>query len=260
MREESIMGQTVVITGGTAGIGFACAKKLITDGNVVVISGRSAQRGHNALRELGAGDHAHYIPADVTNPGDLKNLIDSTVDAYHRIDVLINNAGGVTDDGKPVVDLDDDALYRAFVLNVNSAFWACRAALKHMLPRGYGRIINMSSIAGKIGAAGLAGYTTAKHALIGYTKTLAKEVTARGITVNAVCPGITDTDMIPRELQGAIENSGADFAAAARYYTGDLGRMVDPAEVAAVVSVLASSGGAAISGTSISIDGGFTHY
>ena len=254
------MEQTVVITGGTAGIGLACARKLIADGSVVVISGRSAERGHKAVSELGAGDRAHYIPADVTNPDEVRNLIEETVNAYHRIDVLINNAGGLTDDGKPIVELDDDALYRAFALNVNSAFWACRAALKHMLPRGYGRIINMSSIAGKIGVAGLAGYTTAKHALIGYTKTLAKEVTTRGITANAVCPGITDTEMIPRELQGAIENTGADFAAAARYYTGDLGRMVDPAEVAAIVSVLASPQGGAISGTAISIDGGFTQY
>ncbi|MFF5992673.1 SDR family NAD(P)-dependent oxidoreductase [Prauserella flavalba] len=254
------MGQIAVITGGTAGIGLACARKLLDDGGTVVISGRSAERGRKAIAELGAGDRARYIPCDVTDPQQITSLIEETVDEYRRIDVLINNAGGVTDEGKPVSDVDDDALNRAFTLNVNSAFWACRAVLGHMLPRGYGRIVNMSSIAGKTGAAGLAGYTTAKHALIGFTKTLAKEVTTRGVTANAVCPGITDTDMIPRELQGAIETSGADFGQAAAYYTGDLGRMVEPSEVAAFVSVLASPQGGSISGAAISIDGGFTQY
>lgn len=254
------MGQIAVITGGTAGIGLACAAKFLDDGGIVVISGRSAERGRKAIAELGAGDRARYIPCDVTDPGQITSLIEETVDEFRRIDVLINNAGGVTDEGKPIAELDDDALNRAFTLNVNSAFWACRAALKHMLPRGYGRIVNMSSIAGKTGAAGLVGYTTAKHALIGYTKTLAKEVTTRGITANAVCPGISDTEMIPRELQGAIETAGVDFDQAAAYYTGDLGRMVEPAEVAALVGVLVSPQGGAISGAAISIDGGFTQY
>lgn len=254
------MGQIAVITGGTAGIGLACAGKFLDDGGTVVISGRSAERGRKAIAELGAGNRARYIPCDVTDAKQVTSLIEEVVDEYRRIDVLVNNAGGVTDDGKPVSEVDDDALGRAFTLNVNSAFWACRAALKHMLPRGYGRIVNMSSIAGKTGAAGLVGYTTAKHALIGFTKTLAKEVTTRGVTANAVCPGITDTEMIPRELQGAIETAGVDFGQAAAYYTGDLGRMVAPAEVAALVAVLASPQGAAISGTALSLDGGFTQY
>lgn len=254
------MGQIAVITGGTAGIGLACAAKFIEDGGTVVVSGRSAERGRKAIAALGAGDRARYIPCDVTDPAQIISLVEETVDEYRRIDVLINNAGGVTDDGQPVVELDDDALSHAFALNVNSAFWASRAVLKHMLPRGYGRIVNMSSIAGKTGATGLVGYTTAKHALIGYTKTLAKEVTTRGITANAVCPGITDTEMISRELQGAIETSGVDFTDAATYYTGDLGRMVEPAEVAALVAVLVSPQGGAISGAAISVDGGFTQY
>ncbi|MGP4019594.1 SDR family NAD(P)-dependent oxidoreductase [Saccharopolyspora sp. 5N708] len=254
------MPQIAVITGGTAGIGLACARRFVADGGTVVISGRCAERGRKAIVELGAGDRARYIPADVTEPQQITSLIEEAVDEHRRIDVLINSAGGVTDDGKPVAELDDDALNRAFALNVNSAFWACRAVLKHMLARGYGRIINMSSIAGKTGAAGLVGYTTAKHALIGYTKTLAKEVTTRGITVNAVCPGITDTEMIPRELRGAIENSGADFNTAARFYTGDLGRMVAPAEVAALVAALAAPDAGSISGAAISVDGGFTQY
>lgn len=129
-----------------------------------------------------------------------------------------------------------------------------------MLPRGYGRIVNMSSLAGKTGAVGLVGYTTAKHALIGYTKTLAKEVTTSGVTANAICPGITDTAMIGRELKGAIETAGVGFEQAAAFYTGDLGRMVEPSEVAALVALLASPRGGAISGAAISVDGGFSQY
>lgn len=254
------MGQIAIITGGTAGIGLACAKKLVEDGATVVVSGRSAERGRKAVAELGAGARARYIPCDVTDPQQVTSLVEETVDEHRRVDILINNAGGVTDDGTHVARADDDVLDRAFTLNVNSALWACRAALAHMLPRGYGRIVNMSSIAGKTGAAGLVGYTTAKHALIGFTKTLAKEVTALGVTVNAVCPGITDTEMIPRELVGAIQNSGADFAQAAAHYTGDLGRMVEPTEVAALVAMLVSPLGAAVSGAAISVDGGFTQH
>lgn len=254
------MGRVTVITGGTAGIGLACAHKFLQDGGTVVLSGRSAERGRAAVERLAAGDRVRFLPCDATDPDQVAHLIEESVDEYRRIDVLVNNAGGVTDDGRPVTELAEDALDRAFRLNVDSAFWACRAALRHMLPRGCGRIVNMSSIAGKTGAAGLPGYTTAKHALIGLTKTLAKEVTTRGVSVNAVCPGITDTEMVPRELQGAIETAGADFAAAAEHYTGDLGRMVDPAEVAAVVAFLASPEGAAVSGAAVSVDGGFTQF
>ncbi|GAB2762980.1 SDR family oxidoreductase [Salinifilum aidingensis] len=254
------MGDVAVITGGTSGIGLACARHLANAGHTVVISGRNPDRGRKAIATLDAGERARFIPADVTRRDDVHRLIEDTVSDHGRIDVLINNAGGVTDSGDHITDAADDALDRAFQLNVNSTFWACRAALAHMLPRDYGRIVNMSSIAGKTGAAGLAGYTTTKHAIIGFTKTLAKEVTTRGVTVNAVCPGITDTDMIPRELQGAIETSGADFGAAATHYTGDLGRMVEPDEVAALVHTLVSPQGAAVSGTALSIDGGFTQY
>ena len=252
------MGQIAVVTGGTAGIGLACARKLIAQGCAVVVSGRDAERGRAAAADL--GERARYIPCDVTDPAQVSRLIEETVDEHRRIDVLVNNAGGVTDDGRPVSEAAPDALGRAFTLNVESAFWACRAALRHMLPRGYGRIVNMASIAGKTGAAGLVGYTTAKHALIGFTKTLAKEVTAHGVTANALCPGITDTEMVPRELRGAVEASGADFAAAAAFYTGDLGRMVEPAEVAELVALLASPGAGAVSGTAISVDGGFTQH
>lgn len=254
------MGSIAIITGGTAGIGLACAKKLVEDGATVIVSGRSADRGRKAVAELGAGERVRYIPCDVTDPAQVTSLVEETVDEHRRVDILVNNAGGVTDDGSHVARADDDALARAFTLNVNSAFWACRAVLAHMLPRGYGRIVNMSSIAGKTGAAGLVGYTTAKHALIGFTKTLAKEVTTLGVTVNAVCPGITDTEMIPRELVGAIQNSGADFGKAAAHYTGDLGRMVEPEEVAALVATLVSPMGGALSGAAISVDGGFTQH
>ncbi|MFR9727852.1 SDR family NAD(P)-dependent oxidoreductase [Saccharopolyspora sp. MS10] len=254
------MAPVAVITGGTAGIGLACAKRIADDGGTVIVSGRGAERGRSALAALDAGDRARYIPADATKRNDVTGLIEETITDHRRIDVLINNAGGVTDTGAHVADADPDALRNAFRLNVESTYWACQAALAHMLPRGYGRIINMSSLAGKTGAAGLSGYTTTKHAIIGLTKTLAKEVTTRGITVNALCPGITDTAMIPDQLAGAITNSGADFSAAAAHYTGDLGRMVTPDEVAGAVAMLISPQGAAISGTALSIDGGFSQF
>lgn len=254
------MAPVAVITGGTAGIGLACAQRIIDDGGTVILSGRSAERGRDALQALKAGDKARYIPCDVTQHDQISDLIEETINDHRRIDVLINNAGGVTDTGQHVSNAAPEALGRAFTLNVESTYWACQAALAHMLPRGYGRIVNMSSLAGKTGAAGLSGYTTSKHAIIGLTKTLAKELTTRGVTVNALCPGITDTDMITRELAGAISNSGADFGAAAAHYTGDLGRMVTPEEVAATVAMLISPEGAAISGTALSIDGGFSQY
>ncbi|MDV6011956.1 SDR family oxidoreductase [Haloechinothrix sp. LS1_15] len=254
------MAKIAVITGGTAGIGLACAEAFLADGDTVVISGRSAERGSKALAGLDAGARARYIPCDVTDPAQVRELIEETVTEYRRIDVLVNNAGGVIDQGRPLSELDEDNLDRAFTLNVNSAFWACRAALRHMLPRGYGRIINMASIAGKIGIPGLIGYSTTKHALIGFTKTLAKETTTRGVTVNAVCPGITDTELVEREAKAPIEAAGFDFGQLAARLTGDLGRIIDPAEVAAIVRTLASPQCAAISGTTINIDGGYTQF
>ncbi|MEU6647172.1 SDR family oxidoreductase [Saccharomonospora sp. NPDC046836] len=254
------MKQVSVITGGTAGIGLACARELLDAGGTVVISGRSAERGRKALAELDAGASARYIPADVTEVSDIDRLIEETITDYGRIDVLVNNAGGMIDTGELVVNLDDDALNRSFNLNVNSAFWTSRAALRHMLPRGYGRIINMSSIAGKIGAPALAGYISTKHALIGFTKALAQEVTALGVTVNAICPGITDTDMLPRQFKGVIEKHGADFEDGLSHYIGGLARKNTPAEVGALVAFLSDPKASGISGCAYSVDGAFTHF
>ncbi|MDS1270128.1 SDR family NAD(P)-dependent oxidoreductase [Lipingzhangella sp. LS1_29] len=254
------MGKVAIVTGGTSGIGLACARRFVDNDDTVIISGRSAERGQQAITELDAGNKARYIQCDVTDPSQIRQLVEETVDEYRRVDILVNNAGGGPEEGPLVTERDDESLSRAFTLNVNSAFWASRCALPHMLPRGYGRIINMSSIAGKTGMPGLAGYSTAKHALLGFTKTLAKEVTARGVSVNAVCPGITDTDMIPRELNTALDTAGIDIATASQHYTGDLGRMVTPDEVASLVLALASTDSGAISGTAISVDGGFTQF
>lgn len=116
------MGQIAVITSGTAGIGLACARTLLESGGTVVMSGRSTERGHRAMAELGAGDRARYIQCDVTDPNQVSQPIEDTAADYRRNDVLVNNASGVTDEGKPIRELDNDALNRAFTPNVNSAF------------------------------------------------------------------------------------------------------------------------------------------
>lgn len=244
--------KTVLITGATSGIGKATALKFAEAGANVVVSGRREAEGNAVVEAItSAGGEATFIQADVSNEEDIKNLISKTIAKYGRLDVAFNNAGIET--AAPIVEVGIDDYRQVFDINV----WGVLASMKHeipaMLASGGGSIINTSSIVGHVGAPGLSAYTASKHAVEGLTKSAALEHAKEGIRVNAVSPGLIQTDMADR-LVGAGESEMRDGFIAAH----PIGRVGTPEEIAATVFFLASDGASFITGESIKADGGFT--
>jgi 3-hydroxybutyrate dehydrogenase len=254
-------GRVAVITGGTRGIGRAIAEAFVRDGASVVINGRDVAKGQRALDEMAAGDRVHFVGGDACIKEDCEGLIDATVARYGRLDILVNNAGGSVNNA-PVADLTDEAMAFALTVNLWSTFWCSRRALAHMIPQQWGRIMNISSVEGKVGKPGISTYVTAKHAVNGLTKALAHEVGTLGITVNALCPGAIETDMMKDEGGKAAESMGMKYEDLLAWFASEsaIQRLNEVEDVALVASLLASEAGAGITGSLISIDGGSAPY
>jgi NAD(P)-dependent dehydrogenase (short-subunit alcohol dehydrogenase family) len=254
-------GKVAAITGGTRGIGRAIAEAFHREGAKVVLNGRSAEKGQQALDEMGGGAAIHFMAGDVKVRKDCEALIQGTVDRFGRIDILVNNAGGAANHA-PVAQLTDESLQDALLWNLWSTFWCSRAALGHMLPQKWGRIINISSLEGKCGKPGVATYVTSKHAINGLTKSLAKEVGTEGVTVNALCPGAIETDIMMAEGPGAAEAMGISYQELLDWFASESAtkRLTELEDVAETAVLLASELGGGITGSLISIDGGTAPY
>ena len=253
-----LAGRVAAITGGTRGIGRGIAEAFLGEGARVVVNGRSHQKGAAFLAELAAGERAHFVGADVRVQGDVERFVDETVARYGRIDVLVNNAGG-SSGYAPVAELSDEAWGEAMDWILNSAFWATRRALRDMLPRGWGRVINISSVEGKqANKSAVSHYITAKHALNGFTKAVAFEYGALGITSNAICPGAVETDLMREAGPAAARAAGITYAEFLDGYAQEsaIKRLNTVEEVAAVAVLLASEAGGGITGALIDVNGG----
>jgi 3-hydroxybutyrate dehydrogenase len=254
-------GRVAAITGGTRGIGRAIAEAFLRDGASVVINGRDTAKGEQAIKEIDAGDRVHFVQGNAALREDCDRLIDETVAKFGRIDILVNNAGGSSNNA-PIAEVTDEAMDNALKLNLWSTLWCSRKALAHMIPQQWGRIINMSSVEGKVGKPGIGIYVTAKHAVNGLTKTMAHEVGTLGITVNALCPGAIETDMMKEEGTKAAASMGMAYEDLLDWFAGEsaIKRLNEVEDVALVASLLASEAGAGITGSLISIDGGTSPY
>ncbi len=208
-------GKVAAVTGGTRGIGRAIAEAFVREGAKVVISGRSEEKGQQALKEMDAGDAVVFVAGDAKQREDCERVVDTAVEKFGRIDIMVNNAGGASNHAA-VVDLTDEALDDALRWNLWSTFWCTRRSLQHMIPQKWGRIINISSVEGKCGKPGVSIYVTAKHAVNGLTKACAHEVGTLGITVNALCPGAIETDIMAEEGAQGRRVDGHDLPATAR--------------------------------------------
>lgn len=258
---EELDGQVAAICGGTSGVGLAIATMLAEGGASMVVNGRDAEKGAAAIAELDIGDRAHYMQGDGTVKDDCEGLIAETVDRYGKIDILVNCAGG-SKDNAPIAELTDEAMDFGLKVNYWSSFWLSRAALGHMIPAGYGRIIYISSVEGKVGKPGLAGYVVPKHAVNALTKTLAKEVGTLGITVNALCAGAMDTPMMQAAGPAAAESMGMSYEDLLNIFAQESAtkRLVTVEDCAMVAQLLVSEAGAGITGSMLSIDGGTAPY
>ena len=242
----SLAGRVAIVTGGTRGIGRAIARGLAEDGASVAVVGRDAARVGEATGELeGKGVPAHGIVADLMRAEDGQRVVTETQQRFGRVDLLVNNAG-ITRDGL-LVRMKDQDWDDVLAINLKAAFQATRAAARVMARQRSGRIVNVSSTAGVMGTAGQANYSAAKAGLIGLTKSTARELAHWGILVNAVAPGLIETDM-----------AAALSAETREAYLGQvpLRRIGTPEDVAAVVRFLASDGASYITGQVIHVNGG----
>ena len=256
-----LTGRVAAITGGTRGIGRAIAEAFLAEGCKVVLNGTSSDKGAQALAEIGRPDDTLFVQGDAKVREDCERVVDQTVEHFGRIDIMVNNAGGATNHA-PVAQLTDEALDDALKWNLWSTFWCSRKAVNYMIPQGWGRIINISSVEGKCGKPGLSIYVIAKHAINGLTKSMAQEVGTQGITVNSLCPGVIETDIVKAQGPQAAEAMGITYEQLIEYFVEESStkKVMEVEDVAAVAMLLASEAGAGITGSLISIDGGTAPY
>ena len=239
-------GQVAVVTGGSRGIGRACALELAKHGAAIVINyNANAEAANSCKAEIEAmGGKALTVQADVSSADDAKRLIDAAIAEFGKVDILVNNAGINRD--RTIARMSADEWDTVIATDLSSAFYTTAAVVPGMRERNYGRIINMSSIIGQMGNVGQANYSAAKAGLIAFTKTAAKELARNQITVNVVCPGFVETEMV-----GAL----SDEVKTAVLANIPLGRFGTAEEIAACVRFLCIEGGF-FTGSQLSPNGG----
>jgi 3-oxoacyl-[acyl-carrier protein] reductase len=240
-----LSNRVAIVTGSGQGIGRAIALKLAEVGAIVVVNdvGETAQGVAEEIRAMNRQSLA--ILADVSLSSDVARLVEETVATFGRIDILVNNAGITRD--QLVVRMSDEEWDRVLNVNLKSVFLCTRAVLRHMIKQRWGRIISIASIVGVVGNPGQANYASAKAGIIGFSRTIAREVASRGITANAIAPGFIDTDMTQR----LEENRRQELME--RIPLGYLG---SPRDVAEAVAFLASEEARYITGQVLGVDGG----
>jgi 3-hydroxybutyrate dehydrogenase len=246
-------GEHAAVTGGGRGIGRAVAAALADAGARVTVLGRNEQ----SLAEAVVAGHARaYRVADVTDERGIRAALSSAASEHGPIGILVANAGGA--DAAPFSKTTPDQFRRLFELNVLGIVHAAQAVLGGMVERGRGRIIAMASTAGLKGFSYVTAYCAAKHAAVGFVRALALETVRTGVTVNAVCPSYTDTDLIQESLERIAAKTDRSHAEALKVLLqqSPLGRLIKPEEVAAAVLFLCSKEAAAITGTTIAVAGG----
>ena len=250
------MSRHALVTGAGTGIGAEITRHLHAAGHRVTLVGRRPEPLQQLADAL--GDNSQIGSADVTDPDNLKTAFATAEARFNTIEILVNCAGMAPT--APFHRIAFDDWQRTMDVNVNGVFHCTQLALAGMREAGWGRIINIASVASLRGFPYVAGYCASKHAVLGMTRALALEVATQGITVNAVCPGYVDTDIVRDAIAGIVAKTGRTEAEAMKHFTesNPQERLIEAAEVATAVSWLCSDGAASVTGQAIAIDGGGT--
>jgi NAD(P)-dependent dehydrogenase (short-subunit alcohol dehydrogenase family) len=245
---NDLQGKTALVTGAASGIGRAVALLYGQYGASVMVSDIDEVQGQQVVAELTtAGANAQFFKADVGDPAQCRELVQATVAAFATLDVACNNAG-ITGEMSLTADMSLEGWQRIINVNLNSVFFCLKYELEVMLKQGYGSIINMSSILGQVGTPTLAGYVTAKHGMVGLTKTAAQEYAAQGIRINAVGPAYIDTPLL---------SAFSDETKAGLVALHPIGRLGRAEEVAELVVWLSSEKASFVTGAYYPVDGGY---
>lgn len=250
--------KVALITGGGRGIGSAIALAFAREGARIAVLARTAVQIERVALQIAneCGVDTMHAECDVSIKESVEHAFMTVRERFGQLDILVNNAGIA--ESAPLVRTSDELWERVIATNLSGTFFCTRAALPMMIDRGWGRVINIASVAGKTGAPYISAYTASKHGVVGLTRSVAMEVASRGVTVNAICPGYVETDMATH----AVENIKAKTAKSTSEALDILKRMspqnrlITPDEVAALAVLLASEEGRGINGQAINVDGG----
>ena len=250
------MSRHALITGAGTGIGEAISRQLHREGHAVTLVGRRSEPLEALSQALSKQSFA--VTGDVTDRGEIELAFEAAKAQFGDVEILVNCAGKAPTAPFHRVDFAD--WQRTMDVNVNGVFHCTQLALESMLENNWGRVVNIASVASLRGFPYVSGYCASKHAVLGMTRALALEVATQGITVNAVCPGYVDTDIVRNAIAGIVSKTGRTEADAMQHFTesNPQGRLVEVTEVASAVSWLCSEGAASVTGQAIAIDGGGT--
>ncbi len=255
-----LRGKTALVTGSTSGIGLGIAQALAQQGANIMLNGfGSAQAIGSARAIVGQlGTRVDYHGADMSKPAEIEDMMKTTLATFGSVDVLVNNAG--IQHVASIEDFPVDRWDSIIAINLSSAFHTMRWAIPAMKSRGWGRIINVASVHGLVASANKSAYVTAKHGLVGLTKTAALELATTPITVNAICPGWVLTPLVQMQVDARAEKDGVDNVEAKRLLLMEKQpslQFTTPQQIGDVAVFMCSSGADNMRGTSINVDGGW---
>jgi len=243
---QNLLGRVALVTGGGNGIGGAIASELAARGAKVVVNDIDADRAHRKAKEIGNG--AIAAPGDASSSADVNAAVALALSGFGKIDILVNNAG--MDQAVSILDLEEQDWDRLIAVNLKSAFLFSKAVLPGMIERKYGRIVCTSSVVAHRGAMnGGIHYGTTKGGMLGFARTLARQMAKTGVTVNAIAPGVVDTDLIRTHMSPETREIVIQDI--------PLGRLADPSEIGKAVAFLASDDAGYITGATLDVNGGF---